>query len=200
MKTKDNLMASIFKSSSKDSLKGQLLVATPLMEGSFEHAVILMLEHNTEGAMGLVINRPVPDIRYEDLYEQLKLEDATSHHHAPVFFGGPVEVSRGFVMFTNNKNAAYNDSIDVGEITVTSSLQVLRDIANGAAPAEHRIILGYAGWSAGQLEAEMEENAWITVPASHDILFTEDHHLSWQRAATAAGISWERLSTTVGHA
>lgn len=183
-----------------ESLKGQLLVATPMVDDSFMHSVILMLEHNEEGAMGLVINRPVPDIHYEDLYDQLKLDDAENARLAPVFFGGPVEVNRGFVMFSNDRKEAYEDTLDVGNVVVTTSLQVLKDIAMGNAPINHRIILGYAGWEAGQLEAEMEENSWLTVPATPELIFSADHHLSWEQAALSAGVDWTNMSTTVGHA
>lgn len=183
------------------NLAGQLLLAMPgRVGGPFEHTVIYMCEHTQDGALGLVINRPT-DLSVGDLLERLKLElslEIGPVQDLPVCFGGPVQTDRGFVLHA--PGATYSSSISLGDLALTTSRDVLQDVAQGKGPAYLLVTLGYAGWSAGQLEQEMSENAWLNVQASHDILFNTPHEARYAAALAQLGIDPLMLAGDVGHA
>ncbi len=183
-------------------LQGKFLIATLGVGGSFSHSVIFVVSHSSEGAMGIIINRPLDDVAYGDVYEQLGLEgDRLSAAKDPVHFGGPVETNRGFVLYKPKDSDAYPDSIVIQEgIAVSASAKLLEAIAHGEGPSEHMLTVGYAGWGPGQIEQEIEENSWIVAPDIADLVFDEDHESKWQRAAFSLGVDPARLSTVAGHA
>jgi putative transcriptional regulator len=182
------------------ALNNQLLIAMPgMLDPNFNSTVTLICEHNDEGALGIVINRPL-DLKLGGLFEQLALEepDATAANF-PVMSGGPVARERGFVL--HNPGVEYESSMPVSEnIQLTLSRDVLDSMAAGNGPDKSLVALGYAGWEPGQLEAEMLANTWLNVPATAEIVFDTPFADRWFRAANAIGIDISRISPDAGHA
>jgi putative transcriptional regulator len=182
-------------------LSRQFLLAMPgRVSGELANTVIYVCEHTGDGALGLVINRPT-DITVADLLKRIDLDlstDADGVQDAHVFFGGPVQTDRGFVLHA--PAGGYSSSIKLGDLALTTSRDVLQDVANGKGPARLLITLGYAGWGAGQLESEMSQNAWINVDASSDILFDTPAENRYQMALAKLGIDPVMLAGDAGHA
>jgi putative transcriptional regulator len=182
-------------------LSGQLLVATPLVTSpGFAHSVVFICAHDGGGAMGIIINHIIENISYRELFEQLSIEGGAKVPRLPVHYGGPVEINRGFVIYHFDEAPHPETLITSGNIAISSSLHVLRDIAQGKGPSERILALGYAGWAPGQLEAEMESNSWISVPASRELIFATDNEIKWSRAAQSQGIDIRKLTSDAGHA
>lgn len=182
------------------SLINQLLIAMPGMQDpNFSTTVTLICEHNDEGALGIVINRPLT-LRLDGLFEQLDLESRDpSTAHTPVLLGGPVGPERGFVL--HGSEYSYENSIAVSsEIKLTLSRDILDAMAEGKGPAKSLVALGYAGWEAGQLENEMLANSWLSVPATTDIVFDTPFADRWTQAAQKLGIDMTQISPDAGHA
>lgn len=183
-----------------DGLVGQLLVAMPQMQDPrFARTVIYLCAHTPEGAMGLVLNRLVHSITFPDLLEQLGIEPAIAGNEIRVHFGGPVESGRGFVLHTADYKREGTLPINSG-IALTATIDILRDIARGAGPRQRLLALGYAGWGPGQLDAEIQANGWLQVPADEQLLFGRDVDVKWQQALAKLGIEHGRLSGEAGHA
>jgi putative transcriptional regulator len=181
-------------------LTNQLLIAMPGMEDpNFSTTVTLVCEHNDDGALGIVINRPLT-LKLGGLFEQLDLQDANPVTASdPVLLGGPVGPERGFVL--HGPGHAFENSIAVSDdIQLTLSRDVLDAMAVGKGPAKTLVALGYAGWQAGQLEDEMLLNSWLSVPASSDIVFDTPFTERWSSAAEILGIDISRISPDAGHA
>ena len=183
------------------SLTGQLLVAMPqMMDPRFARSVVYVCAHSgDEGAMGLVVNKLMSSLTMDELFTHLKLEPAQREQARPVHFGGPVEPGRGFVLHT----AEYREESTLPvteEFAVTATLDILRAIGRGEGPRRNLLALGYAGWAPGQLDAEMQANGWLSVPADFDLVFDSDFDAKWQRALTKLGIDLTMLSTDAGHA
>jgi putative transcriptional regulator len=182
-------------------LEGQLLVATPNITGSsFKQSVILICAHSGEGAMGLIINHTLDSVHYDELFTQLNISRANLRQELPIHYGGPVEINRGFVVFEHKGRFLDEAMITVGDIAISGSLNLLRNIAEGTGPEKRLLALGYAGWSPGQLEEEIENNSWISVPVDNAIVFDNNNMNKWQRAALTHGIDLNKFSTTAGHA
>lgn len=181
-------------------LAGQLLVAMPQMQDPrFARTVIFMCAHTSEGAMGLVVNRLVHSITFPDLLEQLGVEPALGGNEIRVHFGGPVESGRGFVLHTAEYNGDGTLPINSG-IALTATVDILRDIARGTGPRQRLLALGYAGWGPGQLDAEIQANGWLQVPADEQLVFGGNLDSKWEQALAKLGIDFSRLSTDAGHA
>jgi putative transcriptional regulator len=181
-------------------LAGQLLVAMPQMQDPrFARTVIFMCAHTPEGAMGLVVNRLVHSITFPDLLEQLGVEPALGGNEIRVHFGGPVESGRGFVLHTADYNREGTLPINNG-IALTATVDILRDIARGTGPRQRLLALGYAGWGPGQLDAEIQANGWLQVPADEQLVFGGDLDNKWQHALAKLGVDFGRLSGDAGHA
>lgn len=182
-------------------LSQQLLVAMPgRVSGNLSNTVIYVCEHTEHGALGLVINRPT-DLTLGDLLKRIELDLALEIGpvvDAPVFFGGPVQTDRGFVLHA--PAGGYNSSIQLGDVALTTSRDVLQDVANGRGPAMLLVTLGYAGWGAGQLESEMSQNAWLNVASNTDILFNTPSEGRYQAALAQLGIDPLMLAGDAGHA
>jgi putative transcriptional regulator len=162
----------------KPSLKGQLLITTPAMrDPRFEHAVILMVRHGQDGAMGIVINRPLG----EQPLAALGAKDIAAAGSVRVFLGGPVQPEIGFVVHSSGYHRPDTIAVD-GRIAVTSSREILRDIADKAGPMKSLIAFGYAGWAPGQLEGELAHNVWYTAPADPGLVFDDDRDKVWEHA------------------
>jgi putative transcriptional regulator len=182
------------------SLNNQLLIAMPGMhDPNFSSTVTLICEHNDEGALGIVINRPL-DLKLGGLFEQLSLDEVDALTATrPVLSGGPVARERGFVLHIPGAN--FESSMSVSEnIQLTFSRDVLDALAAGTGPEKALVALGYAGWEPGQLEAEMLANTWLNVPASPEIVFDTPFAERRSRAADSIGIDISRLSPDAGHA
>ena len=182
------------------NLTNQFLIAMPGLEDpNFHRSVTYICAHNEEGAMGIIINRPMGLVLGEVL-EQMDIHiDDETISQIPIFQGGPVQADRGFVLHQPIENWEY--SIEVcNEIGVATSRDILKAIAKGQGPNSSFIALGYAGWSAGQLEEEIKNNAWLNAPADSSIIFTAPVEKRWESAVALAGIDPERLSSTIGHA
>lgn len=181
-------------------LTGQLLIAMPTMEDQrFSHSVIYMCAHTEEGAMGLVLNRPVTGTTFEDLLKQLEVAPAPPARKINLCDGGPIDGSRGFVLHTADWTT--DGSLQVNnEVALTASLDVLKAIAAGEGPRAGLLALGYASWGAGQLDEEIVANAWLSAPASLDLVFDGDHTTKWMRALASLRVDPALLSGIAGHA
>jgi putative transcriptional regulator len=185
--------------STEDTLTGQLLVAMPHMaDPRFARSVVYLCAHSGEGAMGLVVNRLIDSLSFESLLEQLGVE-ATVPADMPVHFGGPVESSRGFVLHTTDYVQDSTLLID-DEIALTATIDVLKAIAAGEGPKQRVLALGYAGWAAGQLDAEIQANGWLLVPADLDLVFGNGNDTKWTRSMAKIGVDLTLLSSEAGHA
>ena len=182
-------------------LTGRLLIAMPpLVSSPFAQSVIFLCAHSIEdGAMGLVINRRLSQPGFDELLEQLGVTPVPPKRRITLCAGGPVENSRGFVLhsadWTGDGSLAVDDAI-----ILTASLDVLKVIADGGGPRHALLALGHATWAPGQLEEEMQQNAWLTAASSDAIVFGPDHDSKWRRALASLNIDPIRLSSAAGHA
>jgi putative transcriptional regulator len=182
-------------------LNNQLLVAMPsLADPNFSHSVTLVCEHSERGALGIVINRPL-EMKLSEVLEQLSLstEDARLRD-MPVLAGGPVQRDRGFVLHRPGPHP-WESTMPVSDtLCVTTSRDVLAAMAGGKGPGQAVVALGYAGWEAGQLEEEVLQNAWLTVPCEETLIFELPYEQRWHAAARLLGIELSRISTQAGRA
>jgi putative transcriptional regulator len=182
-------------------LNNHLLVAMPsLADPNFSHSVTLVCEHNERGALGLVINRPL-DMRMSEVLDQLSLVTDNARLRAmPVLAGGPVQRDRGFVLHRPGEKSRESTMSDSDSLHVTTSRDVLAAMAKGEGPVQAVIALGYAGWEAGQLDEELLQNAWLTVPCDDSLIFELPFEHRWHAAARLLGIELSRISTQAGRA
>jgi putative transcriptional regulator len=182
------------------TLTNQLLIAMPgMIDPNFSTTVTLICEHNDEGALGIVINRPLT-VRLSELFEQLHVDnplpDAGDY---PVLAGGPVGTERGFVLHA--PGWSYENTLAVSDdIQLTLSRDVIDDMASGEGPDRSVVALGYAGWQPGQLEDEILANSWLNVPATPELVFDTPYAKRWDSAARTLGIDIARMSPDAGHA
>ena len=185
---------------SASSFSNQVLIAMPGMQDpTFSSTVTLVCEHNADGALGIIINRP-SDMNLGVLLKQLNIADIDAGVAVmPVLDGGPVGRERGFVLHSRSRD--FESSMEVSaDIRLTMSRDVLDAMAAGSGPEKTLVALGYAGWEAGQLEAEMLANSWLSVPATPELLFDTPFEQRWSMAAGALGVDIRLLSTDAGHA
>lgn len=181
-------------------LAGQCLVAMPRMDDPrFTRTVIYVCAHTSEGAMGIVLNRIIDAVTFPDLLEQLGIEATPLCDRIQVHFGGPVEAGRGFVLHSADYILDATMIVDP-QTALTATADVLRAIAGGQGPRRSMLALGYAGWSPGQLDAELRDNVWLTVPADEDLVFGENLDHKWDQAIRKLGIDVSMLSGEAGHA
>lgn len=182
-------------------LHGQLLIAMPGMgDPRFARAVIYLCAHSADGAMGLVVNKPAPDLDFAALLRQLDIEVADAPRTRRVHFGGPVECGRGFVLHTQDY-AVEGASLKVnGAFAMTATVEILKDMARGAGPDRALLALGYAGWGPGQLEAEIQANGWLTAAADPDVVFGTSDDAKWAEALKTLAIDPRLLSGGGGRA
>jgi putative transcriptional regulator len=181
-------------------LERQMLIAMPgMVDSNFVGSVTLLCQHNEAGAIGITINR-LSNFTLGEIFSQLQIDCGhDSIRNNPVLEGGPVAADRGFVL--HSPQEGYESSMDVGqEIMVTTSRDVLADIASGSGPDKYIVALGYAGWGGGQLEGEMLANAWLSVSADTDIVFDLPVPSRFDEALGRLGIAIDRLHSEAGHA
>lgn len=189
----------LFRSSLSTTLRNQFLVAMPsLQDDPFSHTVSLVCEHNDNGAIGLVINRPT-DLALAAMLQQLGIAHEAVDESAVVLWGGPVQPERGFVV--HGPPGGWESSMQFDdELFVTTSRDVLAAIGRGEGPREFFVALGYAGWEAGQLENEIRLNTWLNTPVDRGVLFATATSGRWQAATRLLGVDVTQLTDAVGHA
>jgi putative transcriptional regulator len=187
-------------------LTNQFLIAMPTLgDPNFAQTVALICEHSSEGALGLILNKPLP-MRMGEVFEQLdiELDDCTLRERPvlrqrPVLRGGPMQTDRGFVV--HRAGGKWDSTLEVSDtLHVTTSRDILAAMAKGQGPDEAIIALGYAGWDGGQLEQEIRANAWLNAPVDLSLVFDLPFESRWQAAARLLGVELSRLSTTSGNA
>lgn len=182
------------------SLTGQLLIAMPgLLDPNFSGTLSLICEHNEDGAIGFVINQPL-SLDLKAVLEQIGLEVDSSLENQPVLSGGPVAIERGFVVHRPSEQQWQSSMAINDQISVTTSDDIIQAMATNTAPEGATLILGYAGWGQGQLEREILENSWLTLPSSTEVVFDADFDQRLKIATANAGIDFDRMSTRAGHA
>jgi putative transcriptional regulator len=193
-------------SSDRINLTNQFLIAMPgMVDDNFAGSVVYLCEHTDKGALGLVINKPI-DIKLKNLFEKVELTlDRPDLEDEPVYFGGPVQTERGFVLHEHpvgSEGGTYTSSIVIpgGGLEMTTSKDVLEAMAHGAGPRKVLVTLGYSGWGAGQLEDEIGRNGWLTVDAAPEVIFDTPVAQRYQRALQLLGIDPRMLSGEAGHA
>lgn len=183
------------------SLTGQLLVAMPGMEDPrFQRTVIYLCAHSDRGAMGIVVNKPLPALSFSEVLEQLAIAENGRTPHMPIYFGGPVETARGFVLHTLDYQQADATLKVSARVGLTATIDVLKAIAQGDGPSQAMLALGYSGWSPGQLENEILSNGWLNVPADEDLVFGAGVEQKWIKALDKIGVDLSMLSSTAGRA
>lgn len=185
-----------------EDLTGKLLIAMPAMgDPRFHGSVVFLCAHSAEGAMGLIVNKPMPDVSFRDMLEQLSIDRGPATPDVAICYGGPVEVRRGFVLHSAEYHGNRREGLRVDDrFAMTATLDVLEDLARGLGPAEAILTLGYAGWGPGQLEREIQQNGWLTADAAPELVFGPRMEGKWEAALASLGISPLTLSSQAGHA
>jgi putative transcriptional regulator len=192
-------------SAERSNFTHQFLIAMPGMgDESFAGAVVYLCEHTDKGALGLVINKPI-DIKLKNLFEKVELTlDREDIAEEPVYYGGPVQTERGFVLHErlDADGGHYSSTLAIpgGALEMTTSKDVLEALSNGNGPRKLLVTLGYSGWGAGQLEDEIKRNGWITVEAEPGVIFDTPVEQRYHRALSLLGIDPALLSAEAGHA
>ena len=182
------------------SLEGQLLIAMPGMtDPNFNETVTYICKHDADGAIGIVVNRPL-NMSLGEVVDQLNFENCLGEDAGqPVMNGGPVHPDRGFVL--HQSSAAFDSTFDeTAEVKVTVSQDILKSIAGGKGPKPVLVALGYAGWASGQLESEIAANAWLSAPTSPAVLFDTPVEQHWLAAASLLGVDIRQVTSYAGHA
>jgi len=174
-------------SSPAATLVGRFLVAAPSMpDERFQKSVVFICKHDDDGALGIIVNNTVDDLPLGQVYKQLGLEAADNAAAQPVLFGGPVETSRGLVLHSADYKREETLLIE-GGMALTASLEILKDMAGGSGPKQAWLALGHSGWAPGQLDREMQDNAWLVVDGDTALVFDPDFDAKWQRALDRLG-------------
>jgi len=186
--------------SNSGSLRDHFLLAMPGLDaGIFAGSITYICEHGEAGAMGLVINQPL-ELMLSEIFDHLDIEPIPGFRDQAVLAGGPVQIDHGFVLHRDSPRA-WDSTLQVTDrLQLTTSQDILKAIAQGAGPEDFLVALGYAGWSAGQLESEIVENSWLTLPADHEVIFHTPAPKRVARAAAALGVDMNLLTVDAGHA
>ena len=183
-------------------LAGQILIAMPGMaDPRFERSVVLLCAHSEEGAMGLIVNKPLEELSFSGLLEHLDIPLGAEGRDIRVHFGGPVERGRGFVLHSSDWQPVGEGTMKVpGGLEMTATINVLEALAKGGGPGKALLALGYSGWGPGQLEAEIARNDWLTCDAPEALLFAPEDGAKWSAALRGMGIDPLTLSAAAGRA
>jgi putative transcriptional regulator len=189
------------RSADSMGLSGKLLIAMPGMgDPRFDRSVVFLCDHSEKGAMGLIVNKPLREVRFSELVEQLGVDARSPLPPMPVHFGGPVEGGRGFVLHSADYASTESTLRVDGRFGMTATLDIVQDIAMGRGPVQAIFALGYSGWGPGQLESEIRQNGWLTCDAAPDLVFARDDSGKWAAALKAMGIEALSLSGVSGRA
>ena len=182
-----------------ESLQGSFLISTSKMpDPRFREKLIYMCGHTEEGAIGLVINNPLPDIRLDEILKSADIP-LPDFELPPVYLGGPVEMGSGFILYTADYHTPSQMQVSA-TVCLSSDPVILQDIALNTGPCKYLFLLGYAGWGAGQLEKELTDNGWLTLPAEDDVIFNTPDSIKWKVAAQKFGIDITTYGDVVGNA
>ncbi len=183
------------------SLKGQMLIASPAIgDPRFHRSLVYVCVHDDDYAMGIIVNQVLDNVRLPELLKQLEIDASIRIPDRPVLNGGPMDRDRGFVLHSDDF-ASGDSTLDVGDgVGLTATKDVLEAIVSPEAPRQSVLALGYAGWGPGQLESELQANAWLTCAASEALIFGDDMDAKWAEALASIGVSPERLSSLSGEA
>ena len=182
------------------SLVDKCLIATPAIKDPiFASSLVYMCEHSENGSMGLVVNHETSQV-LEDIFSQLDIKCENDEiNQQPVYIGGPVQLEQGFVL--HSSKGSWQNSVEVSDgVNLTSSLDILQSIAAGKGPDDYLVILGFSGWASGQLEAELQQNSWLTSTCDTDLLFHQRPEDKWQIAFDTLGFDINMLSPVSGNA
>ncbi|MBS9717502.1 YqgE/AlgH family protein [Pseudohalocynthiibacter aestuariivivens] len=183
------------------NLSGKLLVAMPGMgDTRFEKSVVFLCAHSDAGSMGLIVNKPSVEMKFDELLKQLSINIVPGIVVPDVHFGGPVEIGRGFVLHSSEYGTKETTMQIDDCFAMTATLDVLEDLAQGQGPERVLLALGYAGWGPGQLEAEIGQNGWLTCDASPEVVFAKSNRSKWEAALKTLGVDPLLLSATAGRA
>jgi putative transcriptional regulator len=182
-------------------LSGKLLIAMPGMgDMRFDRSVIFLCAHTGEGAMGLIVNKPAPELSFRALLDQMSIPASDRSRDIRVHFGGPVEHGRGFVLHSPDYEGSESTLQVDGRFKLTATSDILEAMASGTGPNASLFALGYAGWGPGQLEAEIRRNGWLVADATPELVFSDDNPGKWRGALKVLGIDPLALSPSAGHA
>ncbi|MGQ0741756.1 MAG: YqgE/AlgH family protein [Alphaproteobacteria bacterium] len=182
-------------------LEGKLLIAMPGMpDVRFAQTVIYICAHSSKGAMGIVINKPIPGLSFTDLMQQLEIPLSQQTADFPVLYGGPMETGRGFVLHSDDYESAEATLPVSEEISLTATIDILRAMADGRGPKKAVFALGYAGWAPGQIENEFQGNGWLHCEADPDLVFNPDLDAKWRTALARLGVGPSGLVSDAGRA
>ncbi len=182
-----------------DSLSGYFLISTPQMpDPRFQEQVIYLCAHSDEGAMGLVVNNPNNMITLLDILHSANIP-VPKESLPPVYIGGPVEMESGFILY-NSEYHSTNELVVCPEVSLSRDMKLLEDIGKGTGPDDFLFLLGYAGWGEGQLETELMDNSWLTVPGDYDVLFNTPDKMKWKKAAINFGVDISMFGDVLGSA
>tara|TARA_R110002096_G_scaffold300935_1_gene495642 strand:- start:194 stop:763 length:570 start_codon:yes stop_codon:yes gene_type:complete len=182
-------------------LKGKILIASPAIgDPRFDKAVIFVCDHSDEHAMGITLNKPVRDLRMPTLFEQLGVKASIRVPDRPILEGGPVDRDRGFVLHTREYGASDATLPIADDLAMTATKEILAAIASEDAPRRSVLALGYAGWGAGQLDDELQANAWLVADPDETLIFDDAFDDKWTLALKSLGVDPGRLSASSGHA
>ena len=183
------------------NLSGKLLIAMPGMgDNRFSRSVIFICAHSDEGAMGLIVNKPAPELSFDGLLKQLGIAQSDHTRAIRIHFGGPVEHSRGFVLHSTDYSGEGATLKVDDRFGMTATLDILEALAKGEGPQASLLALGYAGWGPGQLEDEILQNGWLTCEASPELGFSKKNAAKWEGALKTLGIEPLSLSAVAGRA
>ena len=186
---------------SESALAGKLLIAMPGLTGQpFSNAVVYICVHSSDGAMGLIINKPSATLQFTDLLEQMDIKSDAGLSQRPVYFGGPVENGRGFVLHENCFDSSVSTMKLNDGFAITTTYDILEEMASGGGPANALVALGYAGWGPGQIESELARNSWLTVEADSALVFATSDEGKWKHALGKLGVEALALSAAGGRA
>ncbi len=181
-------------------LDGHILIAMPTMpDPRFQKTTILLCAHGKEGAMGIVLNKDLDALSFDELFEQLEIPHSGNFADHKIHFGGPVESERGFLLHSTDL-IHETTMLIANDIALTATVDMLKSLATGSGPENTLLALGYAGWGPGQLEKEIQENGWLVVEADTDLVFGHQSALKWQSAIQKLGFDPSALSGEIGHA
>lgn len=185
-----------FKKNDYSSLEGKFLVSSPNMsDPRFKKTIIFMISDNEDGSMGIIVNKPALNIDINSILIDMKLPDLKKTILKPkVFYGGPVELDKGFIIHTNDYKSSHAIDLAGNDLALSNDLSIIIDIVQGKGPSKSIFTIGYAGWSSYQLKNELRHNSWIEVELDTKILFSDNHKKKWELAMSKAGIKKDKLS------
>jgi putative transcriptional regulator len=183
-----------------ENLTGKFLIAMPGMgDPRFENSLIYICDYSDDGAMGLIVNKPVDDPNFDQLCDHL-LVARTSDAPIDVVYGGPVEQKRGFVLHTTDYTPDEAGRVLGHDLAMSTTLSVIEDLARGQGPTKAMVAMGFAGWSPGQLEREIQENTWLICEGDPELIFSRNFDEKWKTALVRAGVDPRLLAPVMGHA